>query len=345
VIPSRVAVVSYRLGGTDGVAVEAAKWVAALRALGIEVTTVAGSGTPDRLVDGMAADAPGPVDRAGLSAALGGAEVVVVENCCSLPLNPRVRDAVAETLAGRPAILRHHDLPWQRPQFQSETVPSDPAWRHVTINERSRIELAARGTEAITLYNSFDPDPPAGDREATRAALGVSENERLLLQPTRAIRRKNVPGGLLLAQAIGATYWLLGPAEDGYGPELERVLGRAATRVIDGISIQIDDAYAASDAVVLPSTWEGFGNPSMESALHRRALAIGNYPVSLELRRYGFSWFDPTDPAPLARFLGDPDPAVLDRNQYVARLRFSSEELPGRLAELLDAMGSSSTGS
>jgi glycosyltransferase involved in cell wall biosynthesis len=92
----------------------------------------------------------------------------------------------------------------------------------------------------------------------------------LLLQPTRAIPRKNVAGGLALATALGATFWLLGPAEDGYGAELDRLLATASIRVIHGPGdaaatgqpdgpLEMIDAYAACDAVVLPSTWEGFG--------------------------------------------------------------------------------------
>ena len=332
-------VVSFRLGGDDGVAVEAAKWAAALRRLGWDVRTVAGAGPVDTLLPGLAMDAAEPPSRAEVEAALAQADLVVVENLCSLPLNPGAAAVVAAACAGRPAVLHHHDLPWQRPHLAHlPPPPDDPAWAHVTINELSRAELAARGIRATTVYNTFDPDPPPGERTSTRAALGVDDEIPLLLQPTRALARKNIAGAIALAEDVGGVYWLLGPAEDGYEAELARLVGSATCPVLLGEpagGCGIADAYAACDAVLLPSTWEGFGNPSVESATHRRPLAVGSYPVATELAAFGFEWFDAADPAPLAAWLRAPDERLLEQNQRVAAAHFNLADLPQRLSRIL----------
>jgi glycosyltransferase involved in cell wall biosynthesis len=335
-------IVSFRLGGGDGVAVEAAKWAAALGILGWHVSTVAGSGPVDTALPGLAIDAVEPPSLSEVEGALDGADLVVVENLCSLPLNPGASAVVARACAGRPALMHDHDLPWQRTHLAHlPPPPDDPAWAHVTINELSRTQLAARGIGATTIYNAFDPDPVRGDRAGTRAALGVGAEAPLLLQPTRALARKNVAGAIALAEAVGGTYWLLGPAEDGYGPELERLVARARCRVILGEpegGSTIADAYAASDAVLLPSLWEGFGNPSVESATYRRPLAVGSYPVAAELAAFGFEWFDASDPAPLAAWLRTPDGGLLERNQRIAAEHFNLADLPHRLGVVLRAL-------
>jgi glycosyltransferase involved in cell wall biosynthesis len=337
------AIVSFRLGGPDGVSVVAEHWGRALGRLGLQVRTVAGSGRADRLLPDLAMDAtPGPGLAGRLAEALAGADLVVVENVCSLPRNLAAAQALAALLAGRPAILHHHDLPWQRPELGEPLgwPPDDPAWAHVTINELSRGELADRGITATTVYGGF-PAPGPGRRELARGRLGVANGRRLLLQPTRAIRRKNVPAGLAMAEALAADYWLTGPAEDGYAAELERLLAtttaRVHRRIPDGLTM--DDAYAACDAVVFPSTWEGFGAPLVEASLHRRPLAVGDYPVAAELAAFGFRWFPADDPAHLKAFLERPDPALLASNHDVAVAHFSMDALCARLAGLLQAAG------
>jgi glycosyltransferase involved in cell wall biosynthesis len=223
----------------------------------------------------------------------------------------------------------------------------------VTINELSRRELAERGVTATTVYNSFDVDPgldlglggvgrrgPKGDaiRDAVRAALGVAEDTRLVLQPTRAIPRKNVAGGITAATELGATYWLLGPAEDGFGPALEAMVATARCPVLLGAPdgrLDVRDAYEACDVVALPSTWEGFGNPAVESAVRGRPLAVGPYPVARELAAFGFRWFELGEMASLSSWLDAPEVALLEANLAVAASHFSTADLPDRLARVL----------
>jgi glycosyltransferase involved in cell wall biosynthesis len=141
---------------------------------------------------------------------------------------------------------------------------------------------------------------------------------------------------------LGATYWLTGPAEEGYGPVLAALLADARAR---GVAVRHHPApspaelYAAADAVAFPSRWEGFGNPPVEAAIHRRPAAVGRYPVAEELRALGFRWFDPSAPGELAAWLDDPDPRLLDHNAEVAREHLSLEVMAGRLRTLFDEAG------
>jgi glycosyltransferase involved in cell wall biosynthesis len=91
--------------------------------------------------------------------------------------------------------------------------------------------------------------------------------------------------------------------------------------------------------VVLPSTWEGFGLPLIESALASRPLAVSDYPVAREVAELGFTWFPVADPAPLAAWFADPNPALLARNHVLARQHFGPEALTERLAATLARAG------
>ena len=159
----------------------------------------------------------------------------------------------------------------------------------------------------------------------------------LVLQPTRAIPRKGIAVGLELTAALGGVYWLTGPTEDGYSDQLEALL--AATDVPYRrrlpFGVQPAGAYAACDAVALPSTWEGFGLPLIESALHRRPIAVGTFPVAREIASFGFAWFDASDPDPLRAFLADPDPELLDHNEALARTHFGIDALARRIELLI----------
>ena len=315
--------------------------MSALRSLGHSVQSVAGEGDADVLVPSLAIGAPIGPTAVELRRALKDADLVVVENLASLPLNVAAREVLYEVLENRPALFRHHDLPWQRPHLAHLDGPRDgPRWHHVTINELSRRELSERGIDATTIMNTFDCEPPRGRRDSTRLNLDLT-TELLVVMPSRALPRKNIEGALELCRALDAIFWLVGSAEDGYEKELNELFRAAPVEVRRGLGhdFTIHDAYAASDLVVMPSTWEGFGNPVLESVTHRRPLALYPYPVANEIASYGFKFFGLGDVDAVREFLSDVDYALYEHNLLIALEHFNLKSLPNRLADVLDQMG------
>lgn len=335
------AFLSFRLGGTDGVSVVAREWMRAFRSFGFDVCTIAGGGPVDRTVRGLEIGATAPPAASAVHDAIRHVDLVVVENLLTIPMNLPASEVVARALRGRPALLHHHDPPWQRERYRDVTAlpVDDPAWRHVTVNRLTADELRTRGIDATAIYNGFDADPPPGDRAATRARLCVAPNERLMVHPVRAIARKDIPTAIELARRIGATYWLTGPAEEGFDAQLDRLLDEADIRTIHRPAESIDDLYAAADLVAFPSVWEGFGNPPVEASIRERPVVVGHYPVLDELVALGFRWLDVDDPHGVEAFVRAPDPHVLATNRAVATHWFSRERMTARLRAVLDDAG------
>jgi glycosyltransferase involved in cell wall biosynthesis len=370
-------IVSFRLGGPDGVSVQAATWGRALERLGYSLRRVAGELTDgprpgDVVVPGLAVAAeaaPGPGGQRPtapggpaadeLRAALAGSAVVVVENVLALPLHLEAARVLTAVLAGLPAgtrvLLHHHDLAWQRPETAAitELPPRLPGAIHVTINDFSRRELAERDIEAVTVRNAFDLDAPPGRRDGTRAALGVGPGELLVLQPTRAIPRKNIPAALRLAEGLAARldrpvrFWLPGPAEDGYAATLAEVLAATTVPVLRETpgSLRLGsgderagmaDAYAACDLVTFPSTGgEGFGQPVIESVWAGRPLAVLRYPALDEILDLGFRFLAADDPDAVAEALRAGVTPAATRNRQLADAHFSMAALERALDALL----------
>lgn len=352
----RAVMVSYRLGGADGVAVEARKWEWALRELGFHVTRVAGelddgARADDRCLPFLAIDPADDVmlDGMALATALRGADLVVVENLCSLPINPEAATLTAEVLRDHDGAVafHHHDLPWQRAGLPAPDgiPPNRPNSLHVTVNDYSRTQLEHRGFVAVTIRNSFDLDPPRGDRETTRAEFGFGADDVVLLQPSRAIPRKNVPAAIEFAARLAeqeprpVKLWITGPAENGYDIVFRQLLAESSIPITVGLAASVADAYAAADLVVYPSTWEGFGNPVIESIAHRRPIAVGSYPVLDELRAFGVELLSVDEPDTARDWLHHPRIDVLEANVERVRPHCSIDELPKRLSAAFARVG------
>lgn len=337
-----IAIVSFRLGGVDGVSIEATKWARAFENLGHFITYVAGNGPPSvRIIHGLDLYDEQVLDNAELERALNQADLVVVENMLSLPINHTASEALRRILRGRKAIIRHHDLALDRADTAAWwPPPTDPLWLHVAISPPVQHHLANAGIKSHLLWNHFDFSEPRYSRAQARQRLGIPETELLFLQPTRAIERKNIPRALQLAQEFGATYWLTGPAEDSYQSELDALLSTSTVKVRRGIDPEpIDLAYAASDLVLLPSTREGFGNPIIESIVQRRGLVLGHFPVSDYLRNEGFCFLDSDDTLSISQWLTEPNLEVLTLNRDLASPLFAMENLAPSLASLLLEVG------
>jgi glycosyltransferase involved in cell wall biosynthesis len=345
------AFLSFRLGAHDGVSIEARKWEWALRELGFATRRIAGAfgdtlRPDDTWLPFLDIEPPrrAPVELDALAAALAGTDLIVVENLCSLPLNLTASGGTAAVLAehrGRVAF-HHHDLASERAHLAhlTEFPPDRPDSLHVTINDRARQTLAARGVVATTIRNAFDLDPRPGDRDATRRVFGFTHHDLVVLQPSRAIPRKEVGRGLEFAEDLGRLvpgrplrYWLTGPAQDGYGPTLDALIERTSVSVTRGWAASAQDAYAASDVVVFPSSLEGFGNPVIEALVADRPVAAARYPVLDELLGLGLRVFTVEEPAAVAEWLDRPDLGIRAANRACLEQHFDLRDLPHRIAE------------
>lgn len=364
----RACLVSHRLGGFDGVSVEAAKWQRALDQLGWSVTRAAGffadeQAATDVPVPGLWATTPGgrpPVpDTARIADLCRIHDLLILDNAGTLPTATDAAIAFEEeALRHRtPTIVRHHDPPWQVGTVQAPTnrrLPlNDPRMLHVTINRLTEVQFRRRfprlaATEAITtIHNTVDTAALGhGRRWATRHAMGIDDRDVLLVHPARNIGRKNVPAALGVAAALARRsrrrvhYWLTDP--DG---EVEP--SPAHITVHRGHAVEAADLYAAADLVLLPSRWEGWGLPVLEAAAAQRPAVTYPYPVLSEIHRLGIRTVDHADSAAITRLVSDPSAhgaltaanlrraAALD----VRRLPRLLEDAAHRASELMSRAG------
>ena len=363
----RVCIVSHRLGGHDGVSIEAAKWQAAFASLGWGVTRAAGYfvdtvGPTDVEVTGLWAPHPGTpapaADVALIDDLCRTHDLLVLDNVGSLPTAPAAAIEFEKTAltTSTPTIVRHHDPAWQVPRFTAPEARGfplhHPGMMHVTINTRTAGEFLCRYPDLgaagaiTTVYNSIDVRSlQAGEREATRQRMNIGADDVLIAHPARNIARKNIPAALRLAAELHRRlgrpihYWLTDPDGDLGEPP-------AGVTVHRGWVGTAADLYAAADLVALPSDWEGFGLPVIEAAAALRPTATHNYPVLAELHRFGIRTLDHNDPDSIAALLSDTaayqDLTAANRDAVrsfdINRLPAVVAEIACRAEELMEAL-------
>ena len=343
-----VAIVSFRLGGPDGVSIEAAKWADRLVALGFDVVTVAGAGPVDRLVPGLAIDAGDRHRRPRtLERALADADLVVVENLCSLPLNPAAAGRCRGRGGRRPTVLHHHDLPWQRDALRRRSPAGRPTTRPGPTSRSTTSAAPARGAGHRRPRSSPTASTPTRRRvtapaPAPRSASAPGERAAPAPHaghpPQERARRPRAGGGArrhLLAPRAGRGGLRAragAPAGRCAGPHDPRLAGRAPGSVAD--------AYAACDAVVVPVDVGGVRQPDDR---------VGRPPPSAGRERLPGAWRSwrptgsggsrSTTPPRSRPSSSGPTPRCSSTTTTLARRHFSLAALERRLAALLRREG------
>ncbi len=309
---------------------------------------------------------------------------IITQNAQAIPmqiaLGAALRDFISETHI--PAIGHHHDFYWERERFIVNRIPDilltafpseGTSTRHVVISTAMQRELFIRRRLSATYVpNVFDfrnPPPPPDDYALTvRDELGIAPDERLILQPTRIVRRKNIERAVELVRQLSERdrqhrYVLVvtGYAGDESGSYYDWLLRQVETAGIRALFIgdriverrgvlegrrtyTLWDIYPHADFVTYLSSYEGFGNALIETLYFRKPLVVNAYTAyrsdikpagvrAVEIREE----VTPQTVSDVLALLDDPAEVarIVAHNYAVGQAHFSYEVLEARLRALL----------
>ncbi len=243
-------------------------------------------------------------------------DLIILENCVTIPVNIPLGVAAVEYVmeTGIPCIAHHHDFHWERERFFVNAVedylsmafpPQLPQMQHVVLSSQAAEEFSRRtGLSAHVVPNVMDFDHPPGPPDEysadLREALGLQEEELMILQPTRIVQRKGIEHAIELVRWLDDMHAKLVVShyagDEGYAYErrvrrfaemlgvdvvlAEGWISDRRGRQPDGRKIySTADAYQHADFVTYPSTYEGFGNAFLEAVYYRKPLLCNRYAI------------------------------------------------------------------
>ncbi len=270
-------------------------------------------------------------------------DLLVPENSLTIPLNLPLGIAITEVISetGMATIAHHHDFFWERQHFMTNSCweylnmafpPHLPSIQHVVINSSADNQLSLRtGISATIIPNVMDfdnPPPIAGDFHAcaivpnkssptadnyasdVRRALNLADNELLILQPTRVVKRKGIEHAIELVHRLGMKAKLVishASGDEGYDYErrvreysklmkvdtyfVSNIISEKRGRTKNGRKVYtLEDVYPHADLVTYPSTFEGFGNAFLEAIYFCKPIVVNTYSIySMDIKPKGFS--------------------------------------------------------
>ncbi len=253
-------------------------------------------------------------------------DLLVIENAVTIPLNIPLGLAITEVIAetGLQTIAHHHDFFWERQQFKTNSVwdylnmvfpPHLPTIHHVVISSSASNQLSLRtGISATIVPNVMDfknpPHPPDAYADDVRTALGLDPDEKLILQPTRVVKRKGIENAIELVARLGMKARLVishASGDEGHDYE-QRIIDYSRRMEVNTLFVSdiindrrgttpdgrkiytLYDIYHHADFVTYPSTREGFGNAFLEAVYYRKPILVNCYSIyTFDIKPKGFS--------------------------------------------------------
>lgn len=310
-------------------------------------------------------------------------DMIVPQNASTIPMNIPLGLAIADLVKRTriKTLCHHHDFYWERERFinngiedilQEAFPPNLKPITHLTINTPMQRRLYQfKGIESIFLPNVFDFDnpPPEPDDYAMtfRESLGLSDDDLIVLQPTRIVRRKAIEKAIELVRRLDDDRLMLlitgyeGDEPDGYGDWLREEADRSGIRYqfignyvgaergeYDGHPVfTLWDIYPHAHMVTYPSVYEGFGNALIETLYFRKPIWVHRYPSYLsDIKSVGVKAVDfyhditPEVLSDVRRMIDDASfrDEMTDHNYQVGHENFSFEVLRENLSVTLDKM-------
>jgi glycosyltransferase involved in cell wall biosynthesis len=253
-------------------------------------------------------------------------DLLIPENALTIPLNIPLGLAITEVIAetGLPTIAHHHDFFWERQEFKTNSVwdylnmafpPHLPTIRHVVISSSADNQLSLRtGISSTIIPNVMDfkhpPSPPDDYASDVREALAIEPDERLILQPTRVVKRKGIENAIELVSRLGIKARLVishASGDEGHDYEqriidysrrmqvntlfVSEIIGDRRGTTPDGRKIYtLYDIYHYADFITYPSTIEGFGNAFLEAVYFRKPILVNRYSIyTFDIKPKGFT--------------------------------------------------------
>jgi len=243
-------------------------------------------------------------------------DILIAENCFTIPMNIPLGVALLQVVQEKsiPCLAHHHDFYWERERYLVTTTPDfiraafpPPLadMEHVVINSLAAEEFSRRtGLSCRVVPNVMDfsqPPAPVDDHaRGFRRAIGLADDDLIVLQPTRVVARKGIEHAIELVRQLGDRRAVLvithSSADEGdsYIQRIRRFADMLEVKLVlaepwiadqrgttpDGRQqFTIDDAYTQADLITYPSTYEGFGNAFLEAVYHRKPIVCNKYAI------------------------------------------------------------------